>query len=43
MKPQFSAIVGLVHFYAQEQNKEFTFNQSKGIIGQIVEWIKSEL
>ena len=43
IKPQFSAIVGLVHFYAQEQNKEFTFNQSKGIIGQIVEWIKSEL
>ena len=43
IKPQFSAILGLVEFYAQEQNKEFTFNQSKGIIGQIVEWIKSEL
>jgi len=43
LKPEFSALLGLVKFYALEQDKEFTFNQSKGIIARVLEWIRTEL
>ena len=43
LKPEFSAVLGLTKFYALEQDKEFTFNQSKGIIARVLEWIRTEL
>jgi cell division ATPase FtsA len=43
LKPEFSGLLGLVKFYAIEQDKEFTFNQSKGIIARVLEWIRTEL
>ncbi len=43
LKPEFSAVLGLIKFYALEQDKEFTFNQSKGIIARVLEWIRTEL
>ena len=43
LKPEFSALLGLAKFYALEQDKEFTFNQSKGIIARVLEWIRTEL
>ena len=43
LKPEFSALLGLIKFYALEQDKEFTFNQSKGIIARVLEWIRTEL
>ena len=32
MKPENSVILGMTKFYALEQDKEFTFNQSKGCL-----------
>ena len=43
MKPENSVILGMTKFYALEQDKEFTFNQSKGIIARVLEWIRTEL
>ena len=43
LKPENSAILGITKFYALEQDKEFTFNQSKGIIARVLEWIRTEL
>ena len=43
LKPENSAILGIAKFYALEQDKEFTFNQSKGIIARVLEWIRTEL
>ena len=43
VKPENSAILGMTKFYALEQDKEFTFNQSKGIIARVLEWIRTEL
>ena len=43
LKPENSAILGMTKFYALEQDKEFTFNQSKGIIARVLEWIRTEL
>ena len=43
IKPENSAILGMTKFYALEQDKEFTFNQSKGIIARVLEWIRTEL
>lgn len=43
MKPENSAILGMTKFYALERDKEFTFNQSKGIIARVLEWIRTEL
>ena len=43
LKPENSAILGMAKFHALEQDKEFTFNQSKGIIARVLEWIKTEL
>ena len=43
MKPENSAILGMTKFYALEQDKEFTFNLSKGIIARVLEWIRTEL
>lgn len=43
IKPQFGAPLGMVKFCAEEQNKEFTFNQSKGIIARVLDWLKSEM
>ena len=42
IKPQFSPILGMIKFCAIEQNKQFTFNQSRGIIGRMLEWFRSE-
>ena len=43
LQPENSAILGMTKFYALEQDKEFTFNQSKGIIARVLEWIRTEL
>ena len=43
IKPENSVILGMTKFYALEQDKEFTFNQSKGIIARVLEWIRTEL
>ena len=43
LKPENSAILGITKFHALEQDKEFTFNQSKGIIARVLEWIRTEL
>ena len=43
VKPENSAILGMTKFNALEQDKEFTFNQSKGIIARVLEWIRTEL
>ena len=43
LHPENSAILGMTKFYALEQDKEFTFNQSKGIIARVLEWIRTEL
>ena len=43
LKPENSAILGIAKFYALEQDKEFTFNQSKGIIARVLEWIRTEM
>ena len=43
MKPENSVILGMTKFYALEQDKEFTFNQYKGIIARVLEWIRTEL
>ena len=43
VKPENSAILGMIKFHALEQDKEFTFNQSKGIIARVLEWIRTEL
>ena len=43
MKPENSVILGMTKFYALEQDREFTFNQSKGIIARVLEWIRTEL
>ena len=43
VKPENSVILGMTKFYALEQDKEFTFNQSKGIIARVLEWIRTEL
>ena len=43
LKPENSAILGITKFYALEQDKEFTSNQSKGIIARVLEWIRTEL
>ena len=43
MKPENSVILGMTKFYALEQDKEFTFNRSKGIIGRMLEWLRSEM
>ena len=42
IKPQFSTILGMIKFCALERNKQFTFNQSRGIIGRMLEWFRSE-
>lgn len=42
IKPQFSPILGMIKFCVLEQNKQFTFNQSRGIIGRMLEWFRSE-
>ena len=42
IKPQFSPILGMIKFCILEQNKQFTFNQSRGIIGRMLEWFRSE-
>ena len=41
-KPQFSPIIGMIKFCALEKKKQFTFNQSRGIIGRMLEWFRSE-
>ena len=42
-KPQFGASLGLMKYCAEVDNKEFTFNRSKGIIGRMLEWLRSEM
>ena len=42
IQPQFSTILGMTKFCVLERNKQFTFNQSRGIIGRMLEWFRSE-
>ena len=42
IKPQFSPILGMIKFCVLERKKQFTFNQSRGIIGRMLEWFRSE-
>ena len=42
-KPQFGASLGMMKYCAEVDNKEFTFNRSKGIIGRMLEWLRSEM
>ena len=42
-KPQFAASVGMAKYCAEVDDKEFTFNRSKGIIGRTLEWLRSEM
>lgn len=41
--PQFAAPLGMVKYCIEEQNKEFTFNQSKGIIARVLDWLKNNM
>ena len=42
IKPQFSPILGMIKFCVLERKKQFTFNQSRGIIGRMLKWFRSE-
>lgn len=42
-KPQFAASLGMAKYCAEVDDKEFTFNRSKGIIGRTLEWLRSEM
>ncbi|URQ65594.1 cell division protein FtsA [SAR86 cluster bacterium] len=43
INPQYSSLIGMAKFCHEEEGKEFTFSQSKGIIARVLEWIRSEL